>query len=364
MKSSTVPLLTRIAISAVHGAHTDWSDMTPASPAWQGFLEDAEASHLAPLAAKYLKEARHCVPPDVTRKLTLLSLRHESWHKERTRALDDILSALERAGIDTVVLKGAALAWTVYPSPSLRPMSDVDILVAPSAARPAQAVLHTLGFQSIHGLTIPARRSHHLPVMARTLGGLPIHVEIHVDALSPDTCASLSLANLSEPLQTFGFGGRTANALGHVDALRHLVHHLLEPTVDGRVRLIGVVDLLRYAKVFDDHIDWPRLERDFRLVVNAIRCVHTVVPVPPPLARFASETIDDRSGAGKMMRPLRCIVASGRPLIDVVRELFSPPAWWLHAYYGVPMGRSLVRVRLLDHPLRLTRWAALRVRPD
>src|ERR1700675_4628128 len=40
-----------------------------------------------------------------------------------------LLATLADAGIDTLMLKGGALAATVYGDPALRPMSDLDVLV-------------------------------------------------------------------------------------------------------------------------------------------------------------------------------------------------------------------------------------------
>ncbi|HBX71099.1 MAG TPA: hypothetical protein DEH25_17405 [Chloroflexi bacterium] len=46
--------------------------------------------------------------------------------------LDRILAAFEAAKIPVIVLKGAALAQTVYPDPGLRPMGDLDLLIPES----------------------------------------------------------------------------------------------------------------------------------------------------------------------------------------------------------------------------------------
>ena len=90
---------------------------------------------------------------------------------------------------------------------------------------------------------------------------------------------------------------RRALALGHVDMLRHLAHHVLEPAFDGAIRLLGVIDLLRYTNVFHDEIDWARLGRDHPFVLNVLRCLHDVVPLPsvlrwltPPPTAEASRT--------------------------------------------------------------------------
>lgn len=54
-------------------------------------------------------------------------------------------SALAQAGIATLWLKGSALAQTVYPSPELRPMLDIDLLVPYAQRRAALAAAEGVG---------------------------------------------------------------------------------------------------------------------------------------------------------------------------------------------------------------------------
>jgi hypothetical protein len=58
-----------------------------------------------------------------------------------------VLHALATSGITAIVLKGAALAYTVYPEPWLRPRSDDDLLVAPEQFDRARGVLESLGYR-------------------------------------------------------------------------------------------------------------------------------------------------------------------------------------------------------------------------
>jgi hypothetical protein len=62
------------------------------------------------------------------------------------RELHGALRALQDAGITPILLKGAALAETVYAQRALRPMSDIDLLVKPEAVSRAAAILAHLGY--------------------------------------------------------------------------------------------------------------------------------------------------------------------------------------------------------------------------
>ena len=61
--------------------------------------------------------------------------------------IDRVLLALERAGVDFVWLKGAALAYAVYANPACRLRGDLDLWIQPEQAPLAAAVLAGLGFR-------------------------------------------------------------------------------------------------------------------------------------------------------------------------------------------------------------------------
>jgi len=60
-----------------------------------------------------------------------------------------VLKVLREAGIQTMVLKGAALVSLYYPQRGLRPMQDCDIAVPRSQALAAMATLRRLGWTSL-----------------------------------------------------------------------------------------------------------------------------------------------------------------------------------------------------------------------
>ncbi|MEA3292700.1 MAG: nucleotidyltransferase family protein, partial [Pseudomonadota bacterium] len=300
-------------------------------------------------------------PKNAALQLRALQLRHASFHQTRTRALKEILDALDSRSIRPLLLKGAALAWTIYPAPALRPMGDIDLLTRLEQAEEAQETLRGLGYDAPLAQRRFSANAHHLPAANRPTEGFNISVEIHRDALSRDIPQSLTMNSLSEPPRAFTLDDRAALALGHIDMLRHLCHHALEPFPGGRVRLIGIVDLLRYARLFRDETDWERIEQACPFVLNVLRCMHYIVPLPRELHDIvAPPTAPSPDGAGETMGPLSVILAAGRPKREILQELFQPPAWWLHAAYNSPPESSLRGARLVRHPLRVARWFAVR----
>jgi hypothetical protein len=63
--------------------------------------------------------------------------------------LNQITAAFANASLPVVVLKGSALAQAVYPDPACRPMSDIDLWVAPERMAKAAALMAKLGYYSL-----------------------------------------------------------------------------------------------------------------------------------------------------------------------------------------------------------------------
>jgi hypothetical protein len=66
----------------------------------------------------------------------------------RREELARVLDALGAAGVRTLLLKGAALAYTSYPAPHLRIRSDTDLLLIPDDLGTTRAVFADLGYHS------------------------------------------------------------------------------------------------------------------------------------------------------------------------------------------------------------------------
>ena len=120
------------------------------------------------------------VPPKVRSRIGRLALVWTFRLQLLERRLQESVTALAAAGIDVTLLKGAALALTVYPKFSDRPMADVDMMVDPRRAAEAHAILQKNGW-TIETASYPAdawRGHHHLPPLADTAGSC-LRLELH-----------------------------------------------------------------------------------------------------------------------------------------------------------------------------------------
>ncbi len=73
-----------------------------------------------------------------------LCTRVQTFHLEEQ--LREVLAAFDKEGVRVLLLKGPALARTVYPDTALRQGSDIDLLVLPELMTHSRAILEGLGY--------------------------------------------------------------------------------------------------------------------------------------------------------------------------------------------------------------------------
>jgi hypothetical protein len=98
----------------------------------------------------------------------------------RAHVLDRISRVLAAEGLDALLVKGAALALTVYPDAAVRPMSDLDLLVRGADRDRVVVALVRAGFVD----RSPADRPHSGALLGETLlvarsGAMETLVEVH-----------------------------------------------------------------------------------------------------------------------------------------------------------------------------------------
>lgn len=142
-------------------------------------------------------------------------------HQHLTARVAPALDALRREGIETLLLKGAALAIATYERPALRPFGDVDVLVSPDAAPRAHAVLERLGWTPFRTLAPTLRAALH------GLGYTDAHgatLDLHAYALV-ECCAPGIDTGFWSRSESVQIGGVDARVLSPADQLLHVCTH-------------------------------------------------------------------------------------------------------------------------------------------
>lgn len=121
----------------------------------------------------------------------------------RRHVLGTIDAALSQAGIDALVVKGAALALTVYPSEAVRPMNDIDLLVRAEDRDRALLALRAAGIADPEADKREASADllGEVVLIARS-GAAELTVELHtsIDKIAPRPLATRDLLARSAPL--------------------------------------------------------------------------------------------------------------------------------------------------------------------
>ena len=120
------------AIRAMAASVVDWTRFLALAQ-----LERAVSVTYVPLH----RVAADLVPPDVLDRMRRLALVTDFAMLHLDSRLRESLSALQRAGVRVMLLKGAALAYSVYGDVRKRPMSDIDLLVDQGSAENARRAM-------------------------------------------------------------------------------------------------------------------------------------------------------------------------------------------------------------------------------
>lgn len=180
-------------------------------------------------------------------------------------ALAEIIAALNRAGIEPMLLKGAAgLAAALYPHPGARIFGDIDLLIPAGQLSEASGSLAAIGFAPIPQPQWVALVHHHLPihVHAGRIAGVELHREVLPRGRRMLADAAAFFAD-GRPIETEG--GR-ALLPSPTDWAAHIVAH--GQIIDGGYargvpQLRQLLDLIMLRARDESGIDWHQLERRF-----------------------------------------------------------------------------------------------------
>jgi hypothetical protein len=265
------------------------------------------------------------------------------------RAID---AALRAAGIEAVVLKGAALVALDADYAPLRAMSDVDLLVPAGAAADVLAALRRSAVVAVGGPDPRLEQSPH-PHVVVTRSGVP--VELHVRLGDPPARgAARAGAIRAGSTRSNRLGVRipsTEDLLG-IAAWHALVHHRHD--LAHRPRLVADLHLLLAlgadAAVAAARHDTPAEHP----VADALALLESARVAAAHPSRFGT------LAAEQPLSPARRAIAKARGawrsntsrLLRAPAALFFPPRRFMAARYGVPERSPLLPLLYLYRPLR------------
>jgi hypothetical protein len=275
----------------------------------------------------------------------------------RKHELVRVLSALAESGVTALLLKGAALAYSIYPSPALRPRVDTDLLIRSADRQVTARTLSELGYEKPNAIS-GERVTYQCGYVMRDRFGidhvLDMHWRINNTQLFSRALDYEELSARSVPLAALG---EHARGLARADALllacMHRAHHLHSPYwVDGVPnsggdRLIWLYDihLLIDAMSPAELAEFARLAEDKRMraicsdgLLRARGCFGTRIPEEILLSMARAGTTElsaahlRAGGMWHLLTELRSLPRWKDRITLLAEHLFPPQDYMLEKY--------------------------------
>ena len=227
---------------------------------WQWLAAEAQRHGLAPLLYNNIHHtnrdslaAEHAIAQlrAIYKHSTLVAMQREA---EIRRALD----TLAAEGICPTLFKGAALAYSAYPTPACRPMGDIDIWVTHAEMPAAVAALEQLGYQLHENPERPHALTQHTDgevQMLPTKHGQGL-IELHWGVFPGEwlaRTASIDREGVRQRLRKAVVAARSVRVMAPEDALIQIAVHVAIGHQMSQSALRSLVDV---ALLAEEGPDW------------------------------------------------------------------------------------------------------------
>lgn len=256
--SNLLPRLQDLLLDML-GTHREIDPSLPASLRqndWQAIMKTVEQHRLAPLLYWRLTHEHADLP-------TPAEVRSQLEREFKASAMRGLLlqrelilihRLLEQARIPYAALKGAYLAYSVYPHTALRPLRDLDLIVPKERALEAFSVLLEGGLIR-HELSrgnpeAALEHKKHLPPVLTSQGSIWVELHTRLSDSENHDLASRDIWNRTIPRKT---ASDSVNFLSPTDQLFHLIIHAVydHKFSNGPLTLSDLFYLIQ-----NDVIDW------------------------------------------------------------------------------------------------------------
>ena len=140
------------------------------------------------------------------------------------QVLHDTLDVVAEENIDALLLKGAGLAYTVYPSFGERPMSDIDLLVRPADSQRLWSLLQSRGWKHESARGAERFSGHqHLPPLFEPVANC--RVELHHEVLPEEHPFRFSSDVFWRRARRVNIGSRAVKVPHRIHQLWHACVH-------------------------------------------------------------------------------------------------------------------------------------------
>jgi hypothetical protein len=260
---------------------------------------------------------------------------------------DLVVEVLQEAGLDPVMLKGAALIGTVYTDPSLRDMSDLDILIPENRLKVAVRTLAASGYSgpgSWKALCAFRRHHFHLPMHLSGSPTLEIHWALQRPGLPFFRLDAARVQDRAVTIEPEGHPRLRVPAPEHV-----LLHMVLQNVQEGFARLNRMVDIDRIVAATPS-LDWPSVIAEARegnlgpSLSLSLHLAHRLLGTPVPTGVLAGlrPGLFSRWHLSMLhsVRPCPRKILRGQPAGHLLHLWLLPAARWRLRMLGALLSRT------------------------
>jgi hypothetical protein len=281
-------------------------------------------------------------PAPLLSGLRQIALTQNFWEDAHRGAVTGVLDAFDAAGVPVLVMKGTALAYSVYPQPAQRMRGDTDLLIHHTDLPRARAMLRQCGFTRATGYLYQEnwecetdRQFRHCIDLHWQVLNVPVlRGLIGVDEAFAESVMLPRLAEHARASDPVGlFLHNCFNQAWHED----YGVWLDEKTLATGQRLMWAMDNNLLGNRFDMS-DWDRLasraiERGFATI-----CLHGVELARDRMGLAVPDEIIARLGAAHASEQNTGLLRSASPMTMVKANLAEIDNWrdWL-AYLWIVM---------------------------
>lgn len=256
---------------------------------WEYIVENAIHHRIAPLLYyNFKKVSDDLVPPKVMKELRETYTEARAHNILATCGLIEILEAFLDAKIKVIVLKGMALAETVYPDMALRPFSDLDLLIFKEDLRKIEAKLSQFGYDLFrdYRLGFAQQFGSRLTYIKEN----EVSIDLHWHIADLPYSKYIPISSFWENAISVNIEGVETLILSPEDMLIHLClhfsgHHYSE--------LFWLVDISETIYCYSETIDWGLLLEKIRRyrIHSLMRYILRLVKelFEPPMSAFILE---------------------------------------------------------------------------
>jgi len=168
------------------------------------------------------------------------------------KELKEVLSSLAELNVDVIILKGLALAETVYPDIALRPFNDVDILIQEKDIKRAQKAITELGYETYCDPEFNERFREEI----HYIYGNGLSLDIHWNLFKLPYSRYIDMDSFWANSRRLGVEGMEFSILAPEDLLIYLCVHFSKHFANEIFRLIWLVDISEIIHRHNSTLDW------------------------------------------------------------------------------------------------------------